>query len=163
MGIEDRERAGHLPEVQIIQVETGTQAKGEGTMNELVGKTIVAVFRSSEDTIIFKDSIGALHEYTVDGDCCSTSWWLMGMNVQSLIGKTITSVLHDSRSFEFGTRQERDISDVFALNVETYNAYTIFEHRNSSNGYYSGDVSYRSPAVLPEDAVQVTEDHWFTP
>lgn len=132
-------------------------------MNELVGKTIAAVFRSGEETIIFKDSTGALHQYTVDGDCCSTSWWLMGVNVQSLIGKVITSVLHDSRSFEFGTRQERDISDVFALNLGGYAGYTTFEHRNSSNGYYSGDVCYSSPAALPVDAVQVTEDYWFTP
>jgi hypothetical protein len=127
-------------------------------MEELKGKTIMRVYQDNEYELFFIDSKSDIHKFTCTGDCCSESWWREICNLNEMVGKEITDVLMHSVQLEYGTRQDSDISEVFVIKCDSDYQNTIIEHRNSSNGYYSGMVEYAKVDELPSTAREIVMD-----
>jgi hypothetical protein len=104
--------------------------------DELVGKRVLFVEFPCETTLIFHTADGVFH-YDADADCCSESW------VESI---SDVSIMHDAAVREIrtkrldlaGTRQDEDSVDF--VSFVTDKGYFDVEFRNSSNGYYGGEM-----------------------
>jgi hypothetical protein len=127
-------------------------------MEELKGKTIMRVYQDNEDELFFVDSGNKIHKFLCSGDCCSESWWREIYNLNEMIGKEITDVLMRSVQLDYSTRQDSDISEVFVIKCDSDYQNTIIEHRNSSNGYYSGTVDHTIVDELPPTAREIVMD-----
>lgn len=95
-------------------------------------------------TFWFEDGKGV--RYTVEGDCCSSSW-IEHITIPSGIkGKVITEVKDAPMNFAgYPVDDGVSESDEYGEYIQVYhNAFVtdageiILEYRNSSNGYYGG-------------------------
>ena len=129
-------------------------------MNELIGQTIKSIEVNDDESILaFRLSDGEVIAYITEGDCCSETWFADIVGVSALIGGTVKSVdtvdldtynVNDGR-----TRQEKD--EAYGVKLTTDRGYASIVYRNSSNGYYGGDVSLYTNA-LPNGMVSITSD-----
>lgn len=127
----------------------------------LVGKKILGIFWS-EDYLVFETDHGKV-AYTVDGDCCSHSYFHDFLGVRKLItGGPVISM------------QEVEMGEVDVLPGDKYAddsiaAYgfeivvedprfgevtAVLSFRNSSNGYYGG---WMEPVSDPEQVTGLTQ------
>lgn len=95
-----------------------------------------------EDAICFRCEHDVNVVWEVWGDCCSSSWWADGFNLNELRGevvKEIQSIELPEYNVEDGRgRQEED--KVYGYEIKTDAGASKFVFRNSSNGYYGGDM-----------------------
>lgn len=104
-------------------------------MENLVNKTVRELFIGpKEEDLIFKcDDI--ILSYSVDGDCCSESWFADITGLDALFGHKITKIeevkmpeaIPDGR-----TRQEYDA--LYCIKISTDGGMVDIIFRNSSNG-----------------------------
>lgn len=128
-------------------------------MNELIGKKILSVSISHDEHILAFTTNQGVIAYEAEGDCCSESWFADITGVNALIGATVQSVdevdlenydVEDGRS-----RQEYD--QVYGFKLITDKGYADIVFRNSSNGYYGGQISlYDDP--LHDYMLEITSD-----
>ena len=124
-------------------------------LKSLVGKTIRAIFVSpGEGQLLFKTDEGDVG-YHVWGDCCSESWFADLTGVDALIGGTVTETedVKYSEPNDDRTRQEHDV--VYGYKIKTSKGHADLSFRNSSNGYYGGDLE---SGDAPEATVAITDD-----
>lgn len=115
-------------------------------MKEIVDKVITEVAINKEaDMLRFTDDNGGFYIYHADADCCSESW-LQDFE-GSIVGKKVAGFEEGKvEQFEdkYG-RQGWDQKTPFI--IHTNDGDFKFSLINSSNGYYSGWLSYGGNTV----------------
>ena len=129
-------------------------------MKELIGKKIIRL-RISEDQmeLAFDTDQGEI-AYQTYGDCCSETWFADITGVRSLIGGTVSAseeVDMDGYNVDDG-RCRQDYDQAYGWKITTDKGYADIVFRNSSNGYYGGDIELmQSPS---SGATIVITDDW---
>jgi len=119
-------------------------------MQELVGRVVNAIYvEDGEEAIIFSVP-GTQVKYNTYGDCCSETWFADIVGVKSLLGLTVRRVeeIHLPEELrKYGdvapldrSRQQED--EYYGVRVFTDLGSCDFIYRNSSNGYYGGNIEY---------------------
>lgn len=107
---------------------------------ELVGKRVSRAFINNYDqsSLLLEIDPGYFMVFTVEGDCCSESWFYHVLGVDNLIGQKITAVeeIEMSDPNDGISRQESDA--LYGIKITTERGYVDIEFRCSSNGYYGG-------------------------
>lgn len=127
-------------------------------MKELIGKTITALRVNEDQSILaFGHHDGTYTSYETCGDCCSQTWFADITGVPALLGAIVIGVEHmclpgveDGR-----TRQEHD--KFYGVKLHTTKGVVDIVYRNSSNGYYGGDILVW-PGPPPEGMTSITDD-----
>ena len=127
-------------------------------MNELIGKTVSGL-RVNEDqsVLVFDHPDGTSTSYVTDGGCCSETWFADITGVAALLGGKVIEVeavglptVDDKR-----TRQEEDL--FYGVKLRTNKGMADIVYRNSSNGYYGGDISLNT-SKLPDGLTAIADD-----
>ncbi len=112
-------------------------------MKELIGSKVLDVEVSDDEYYLKFTTDKGIFTYLADGDCCSESWFSEILNLDFLVGHTVSDVeevvLPEYGQNDGHCRQESDIFYGFKLSTEAGNIDIVF--RNSSNGYYGGSYS----------------------
>jgi hypothetical protein len=110
--------------------------------NPLIGKTITAVFLASDKKAIRFDVAGDEPVIAkADGDCCSDTW-IESLDTPSLlIGGVVVSV-EDLEMPDLGQSGEFDVLAYYGCKIATTKGACVIDYRNSSNGYYGGNLSW---------------------
>lgn len=115
-------------------------------IDSMIGKRVKALAMAEDDEslgFVFED--GSATRWDAQAECCSSTWFADIVNVQALLGATIVSIesvdmdavgydVEDGRG-----RQEHD--RVYGYKIKTTSGWCDIVFRNSSNGYYGGDMS----------------------
>lgn len=115
-----------------------------GKFATLIGKTIQRIsVEPGEHEMAFGICQGQAVRVYLVGDCCSETWFAEVLGVDALLGHTVRDVEmvdmpNDNREDDGNGRQESDAIYGLRISTEAGDATVIF--RNSSNGYYGGDV-----------------------
>lgn len=132
-------------------------------MTKLINTTITKLAVNADSTeMFFKLSSGATYCQTLEGDCCSETWFSDVYNFSALINSLVLSVekidLTDYNTEDGRSRQAED--QVYGVKLTTSKGSTTIAFRNSSNGYYGGNLSTFTPHTgpLPEGSKRITDD-----
>lgn len=131
--------------------------KGYG---RLTGKTVEKVFINSEKNFMRLQYDKGYIDITAEGDCCSYSWIEHVENIWALINATIISV-EDIDMPDLGDMDEHEYVQYYGLKIITTKGAIQFDYRNSSNGYYGGNLGITENEyqhVPQTDFTEVTED-----
>lgn len=135
---------------------------GEKGLQRLVGKSIAKI-QMDESELIFTTKDGEVYGYTVEGDCCSSSYFHDFIGVAKLLsGNPIVSASSVSLDLKADEEVDRyDVIECYGYEIVTNDPKwgeltSVFSFRNSSNGYYGG-------SMYPEDSPnlntqEITED-----
>jgi hypothetical protein len=152
----------------------------EGGLQKLVGKKVVGLFvEPGEGSLVFEipnESI-VINTY---GDCCSETWFADILGVDALIGHTIVSVeepeygdntdlqwhdddlVSDDAFYENGeknhSRSRQECDQLYGIKITTDAGYTDIVYRNSSNGYYGGNID--RVEVLDDEEMNAIKSKW---
>lgn len=111
-------------------------------MKELIGKKVLELRVSdNQDVLAFVTDDGCV-AYRVYGDCCSESWFADITGVPALLGSVVTNaetVSMEGYNFEDG-RCRQDWDEAYGTKLTTDKGYVDIVFRNSSNGYYGGEM-----------------------
>jgi hypothetical protein len=128
----------------------------------MVGLTCVSVEVTSDyaDCVTLEFDTGPKVRFTLDGDCCSHSYFTPeGISAfKELIGSTIQSVEevdnHDGlgESFYPSSSPESDSTSWHFLKFTTSKGHITVDWRNDSNGYYDGVlyINYQDPPKVTQ-------------
>lgn len=118
----------------------------------LIGKRVVKVsINGDHDTLLFELAVGPAINAKFRSECCSTTWVESIDAPDALIG-TVRSVENlDLPGFmkEIGDMQ---YLQYYGCKITTDNGTCVIDYRNSSNGYYGGDLDW------PEREWEVEDD-----
>jgi hypothetical protein len=116
--------------------------------NILIGKTIEAVYLADDQQAIkftVKDPTSDVLVDIVanaDGDCCSHTWIENVENPEAIIGSPVL----EAGSVDIGRADEGehgyDVIAFYGFNISTVKGTCKIDYRNSSNGYYGGNLSW---------------------
>ena len=124
---------------------------GENDFNTIIGKTVKSIRMDSDYAILMFDD-GTYQTFTVDGDCCSYSYFTDFVGVAKLIGSPILSVEDsgvDVSALGIKDEAEKDYDciQIYGYKFVTELGESTLVFRNSSNGYYGGWM-YMTDAYL---------------
>lgn len=135
----------------------------------LIGKTITAVeLTDDQEAIRFTLADGSQIVALCDGDCCSHTWIEEVLNPEFAIGKPVLKAEDIELPTEFltPTKTENDEEEMayYSFLIETANGRCTIAYRNSSNGYYGGNLSwpdeYYHDCVFNNYNKKVPEFNW---
>ena len=110
-------------------------------MKKLIGKTVKSIYidRESQEYLKFRTDTGDF-VYKTDGDCCSETWFADIIGIASLLNEKIINVeeIEMPECTDNRTRQEEDV--IYCYKIQTCKGHTDIIFRNSSNGYYGGEI-----------------------
>jgi hypothetical protein len=93
--------------------------------------------------------------YEAQGDCCSSHWIQSIENPEALLGADRVQMLDQPDPFEApATRQ--DFDQIYTIHLGTKKGVCTITHRNSSNGYYGGELAFRDGANRKHCTLPVT-------
>lgn len=107
---------------------------------DLTGKTVQSIWiEDGEANLLLKMADGDVC-FSVEGDCCSESWFADFTGVDTLLGQTILAFeetpMPDEHVTDGRSRQEYD--SLYGYRFTTARGHADLIFRNSSNGYYGG-------------------------
>lgn len=131
----------------------------------LIGKTVREVWMN-EQFLQFITDDGNI-TYTVEGDCCSSSFFFDFYGVDNVIGREVVAFEsvslspgdpgYRSETFEVGDEDSWNETEVYGYRITTEHpsfghVSAVLSFRNESNGYYGGWMYMveASPAFNPE-------------
>lgn len=132
-------------------------------LKDLIGKKITKIY-INEEYLRF-DTDNGNYTYVVSGDCCSHSYFYDFYGVKNLLEngaiKEIKNVQLDPTDLKVRDPHGDDIK-VYGYQFTTEGKYgdvtAVFSFRNSSNGYYGGDIQLcENKDGLPEITDDVVE------
>lgn len=145
----------------------------EALANAIVGKTVLAMWMD-EDRLIFETNHGPVGFY-VDGDCCSHSYFHDFYGVRNLLDNGPVIAFEEvnlgpgdpgykaSTWEDNGKEIQYDHIQVYGYRFTTNHPLfgdvsSVLSFRNSSNGYYGGDMNVLSNPVVTDKMPKITED-----
>jgi hypothetical protein len=107
--------------------------------NPMIGKTILAM-KIAEDrkAILFVTDAGDVIAKT-DGDCCSNSW-VENIETPAMGFPAKVLAIEDLNMPDLGQPVEYDVLAYYGCKVSTDKGDFVIDYRNSSNGYYGGNL-----------------------
>ena len=131
------------------------------SLDLLKDREIREVYVSEDDEDMFFVADGGLVRVSLEGDCCSQSWFSDIYNFDALLGRVSEATeidmpdydVHDGR-----TRQEVDSAYGIAVSTNKGTAKIVF--RNSSNGYYGGYIHSVQIVDKRLDGLNRITDDW---
>lgn len=109
----------------------------------LVGETIEAVDIAEDKLALrFRLSDGREIVARVDGDCCSSTWIESLDDPEALLG-TVTEVA-DIEMPDLGSPGDDEYIAYYGCRIATNRGVCVIDYRNSSNGYYGGNLHWPS-------------------
>jgi hypothetical protein len=128
-------------------------------MKKLIGKKINGISINDDQSILSFDTDQGQVNYEAYGECCSESWFADITGVSALLGGTVATVEEvsmDGYNVEDGRgRQYEDAAYGYKLTTDRGYADIVF--RNSSNGYYGGNLEdYKN--ALPDGMTAIADD-----
>ncbi len=137
---------------------------GDKTVERLIGKTIQKIYLNSV-YLKFETDLGNI-VFTVDGDCCSHSYFHDFIGVEKLLkGNPVISVNTVELTLEDSPNQVNENDDesiaCYGYQLVTEDpalgeVTSVFSFRNSSNGYYGGSLENADDSTVVEP--QITND-----
>ena len=127
-------------------------------LSTLVGRRVLALRISGDCHILSISTNQGDVNVLAFGDCCSEAWFADMTGVAALVGgivQEIAEVIHDTPVEDGRTRQ--DVDSVYGYKIRTDRGHADLIFRNSSNGYYSGELG-PFEEDLPEDMRPITKD-----
>lgn len=133
----------------------------------LVGETVVALYLTDQQELVFACASGKVLHAAMNSDCCSDSWIGDVVNAPSLLGATVAAVTVldvertdlPARCFD-DTRTHQESEQYFGFDVRTNKGNCTIVARNSSNGYYGGDFNKLVElATVPDRCRPLTDDY----
>lgn len=115
--------------------------------NQLIGKTIKQVLLTEDrGAIKFVLADGDEVVAMCDGDCCSHTWIEDVLNLDAALGAEVVSVEDIDLPAEFQQPTKTDHYEeemaYYGLAINTTKGRCTIAYRNSSNGYYGGNLSW---------------------
>jgi hypothetical protein len=111
-------------------------------IHPLNGQEIIAVFLSKKKEEIRFDVKGGGSVFaSTYGDCCSYTWIEQVDGAEQLIGKVV-SVEDVPMPNDIKGKDMYDVIEQYGLKITTDKGYGLIEYRNSSNGYYGGNLEF---------------------
>jgi hypothetical protein len=110
-------------------------------MNELVGKKILGISIDDDDQwyLQFDTDEGSI-VYYAEGDCCSESWFYHVLGVRFLIGQVVREVEEVAMPDLKDNFSRQAVDTLYGFKLRTDLGVADIEFRNSSNGYYGGQL-----------------------
>lgn len=124
----------------------------------LVGKTIIMVAASLDlELMEFYDVSGDVFRLSTVIDCCNSVWFNHVSGLDCLIKSTVVEV-RQSQWNEVARTEQEDDEACFWTFITTH-GYFDLEVRNSSNGYYGGNVNLVSIGKsMDHNLIKIEED-----
>lgn len=133
-------------------------------MFELKDKKVIGL-RVSECSTVLEFQIEGDKSviYRVEGDCCSHSWFADIVGVEALLGQLVREVEEvqmESRGYDVNDgRALQEVDQAYGYKLKTAKGFVDLIFRNSSNGYYGGEI-YRVEE-LPAMEFYAIVDDWM--
>lgn len=113
----------------------------------LVGRAITAILLAEDrGAIKFVFDDGGEVIARADGDCCSQTWIEDVFNVDAALGSEVLAVedvdLPEEWRTATKTEHYEDEMQYYGFAIDTAKGRCILAYRNSSNGYYGGNLSW---------------------
>ncbi len=106
----------------------------------LIGKTIVQVFKASDDLAIkLVTDQGEDLIIRVDGDCCANSFF-HHVDLPVSLPFTITGI--DEYTLDTVNGEYGDVTDRYGCKINTTTGVMDIECRTEHNGYYGGNIVF---------------------
>ncbi len=113
-------------------------SKAQDALN---GKKIVKVWLAADKLAIrFDVEDGDPVVARVDGDCCSSTW-IESLDAPALLLGTVLDV-EDLDVPDLGSPDEYECLAYYGCKITTNRGACVIDYRNSSNGYYGGNLSW---------------------
>lgn len=134
-------------------------------LEALIGQVVTGILMD-EDSLTFETKEGYV-VYTVDGDCCSHSYFFDFYGVERLIGSEVVNFEEVELSKgDVGYREETWMSgdDVYGYRITTIHELfgevsSVLSFRNANNGYYGGWMSGgTSDKGITDEQFRLTSD-----
>lgn len=115
----------------------------ENDLQLLVGKEITAIY-IGEYKLVFDTTTGKI-AYKVEGECCSHSYFYDFVGVDKLLKNRKVVAVADIKLDEVQNEDEWEYIKVYGYSITTENpkfgeVTSVLSFRNSSNGYYGGEM-----------------------
>lgn len=115
--------------------------------NVLVGKTITGISLADDRGAIKFDIQGEDPIIArCDGDCCSNTWVEDVIDPQAVVGHVVTKAedidLPEHLCGPTKTNYGEEEMQYYGFLIETANGRCTIAYRNSSNGYYGGNLAW---------------------
>lgn len=109
----------------------------------LIGKTIMAVLLAEDGgSIKFDLSDGSSVIARADGDCCSHSW----IEAVEMPARGLPALVTSAGDLDLNkpdeTNDEHECLAFYGYKIVTDRGEIVIDYRNSSNGYYGGNLSW---------------------
>lgn len=132
----------------------------EKGLKKLVGRTIKKICMNEEYLVFYTDE--GEFAYTVEGDCCSSSYFHDFYGVTNLLDKEVVEVGTVSLATpDQLTADEWEEIAVYGFKIVFNGSYgeqtAVFSFRNSSNGYYGG-MMYPVDGAAPKGVPELKKD-----
>lgn len=146
------------------------------TDSNLLNQKIVKLEIDADDqhTLKFTTENGNTIYWDTYGDCCSETWFYHVLGVENLLNATVKEVQYidlfgeDAKQNAVNNDKlgRQDFDRLYCCKLITDRGYVDIEFRNSSNGYYGGDLSEFSDAsesLYPRDCewTNLTADYTY--
>jgi hypothetical protein len=112
-----------------------------GEPNVLIGKVITAVYLATDkEAMKFDIQDGEPIIVRADGDCCSHSWIEAIDNPEAIIGSPVLEAEDLDLGIPALENDEYEYLQYYGFKISTVKGTCKIEYRNSSNGYYGGNL-----------------------
>ena len=115
--------------------------KVKSVLDNLIGKTVKTLYLSTDQSLFVVLHNEGYSVYETYGDCCSETWIADLVGVYSLLGHTVVSAEDVYLDEIEDDRSRQDVDRLYGVKLISTGGYFDLIYRNSSNGYYGGDLS----------------------
>lgn len=117
---------------------------------DLVGKTIEAVWVMPGEQYLRIDADGEPFVYVVESDCCSETWFAEIVGVDALLGSTVAASESLDVAYKEDGHSRQECDSFYGEQIVTNKGHCQVVYRNSSNGYYGGSASRTTTMPIGE-------------
>jgi hypothetical protein len=144
-----------------MRVDRNIMASDEMAIGTLIGKRIARIdVGGKEDLLLFVFADGRSVVWQTVSDCCSETWFADITGFDALIGGTVISAesvpMRKPDHDDARTRQDED--EIYGIKIVTDKGRSLIEFRNSSNGYYGGNLEIARSIPLQTRWRQIEAD-----
>jgi len=143
--------------------------ENEFDLRSLMNETIDGIF-VSDDGSYLKIHVrrGYCYHYECEGDCCSETWISDIIGVDALRGQKVLDIETMETIYEGNdgaARSRQEVDQIFGFKLKTQKGCCDIIFRNSSNGYYGGNIrrvflgDYRDDHLAKLTWNEITDDY----
>lgn len=109
-------------------------------MQELMGHTIRHIYVNGDQHILVFDTDNGKLSYETTADCCSETWFADIIGVPYLLSATVQAVSRSVLPEVNDGRTRQEVDEFYGVSLDTSKGHVDIVFRNSSNGYYGGNI-----------------------